>query len=126
MCHKSPAKLLRSIKRITNFLEKKNYPANIPISRYQSSLTLFNLPPIDIPPLPPKVLSLKTLPPISIAPANPKKTQKLDISKCGATSTPPRLVYHPAVINASQTFFSKHPSCLTAEVKGLQAVYGTH
>ena len=132
MCHQSPAKLLRSIKRITNFLEKKNcQDTNISIIRCQPSLSLYHLPPVDIPPSPPKLLSCTTLPPTSIAPAKnltnyevktlapidipPMKIQKLYILRSGATSIPPRPVYHPAIINASQAFFSKHPSQLTAE-----------
>ena len=134
MCHQSPAKLLRSIKRITNFLEKKNYQdTSISILRCPSSLSLYHLPPVDIPPLPPKLLSCTTLPTTSIAPAKNfatydvkklasinipptiRKIQKLNIVKSGATYIPPRPEYHPAIISASQAFFLKHPSRLTAE-----------
>ena len=98
-----------------------------------SSLSLYHLPPIDIPPLPPKFLSCNTLSPTSISPAKNlskyavtsfppidipptiKEIQKLNFVRTSATSVLPRPVYHPAVINASQAFFLKHPSRLTAE-----------
>ena len=123
MCHQSPAKLLRSIKRITHFLEKMNCPdTNIPIMKCPSSLSLYHLPPIDIPPLPPKFLSCNTLPPTSISPAKNlanfvvtsfppidipptiKEIRKLNFVRSSATSISPRPVYHPAIINASVLF----------------------
>ena len=113
MCQPSPAKLLRSVKRITSFLEKKN---NSPASNIKSqpSLSLHHLPKIDIPPAAPKLLSCTTLALASIAPVFKKETE-LNIVKTSSTSIPPRPVYHPAVVNASQAMFRKHPSQLLPE-----------
>ena len=111
MCHQSPAKLLRSVKRITSFLKKMN---NIPVTpKCPSILSFHHLPGIDIPPLPPKLLSCKTLPCTSIAPII-KEKPKLSIRIC-TTSIPPRPVYHPAIVNASHAMFTKHPSQLLPE-----------
>ena len=99
----------------------------------RSPLSPYHLPPVDIPPFPPKCLSVTTLPRTSIAPAKKlqnyvvaslspidipptiRKMPKLTIVKSSATSILPRTVYHPAIINASQAFFLKHPSQLTAD-----------
>jgi hypothetical protein len=115
MCHQSPAKLLRSVKRITSFLEKKNICPNSNI-KCQPLLSLHHLPKVDIPPAPtpPTVLSCTTLARTSIGPVN-KVKPKLIVVKTSSTSVSPRPVYHPAVVNASQAMFRKHPSQLMPE-----------
>ena len=45
----------------------------------------------------------------------PLKRPNLTISTNASISIPPRPVYHPAIINASQSFYMKHPSELTEE-----------
>ena len=45
----------------------------------------------------------------------PLKKPNLTISTNASISIPPRPVYHPAIINASQSFYKKHPSELTEE-----------
>ena len=114
MCHQSPAKLLRSIKRITSFLEKKKHCLSTPIMESLSPLSLYHLPSVDIPPFPPKCLSITSLSPIDIPPTI-GKLPKLTIVKSSSTSFLPRPVYHPAIYNASQHFFLKPPSQLTAD-----------
>ena len=63
MCNQSPAKLLRSVRRITRYIEKK--PSQI--IRNKPVLSIFKLPQISLIPLKPNVLSITRQPRISIA-----------------------------------------------------------
>ena len=58
MCNKSPAKILRSVKRMTKFIEKK----------HRTVLSYISLPQVDIPPSS-KILSLSQPRIISISPS---------------------------------------------------------
>ena len=58
MCNKSPAKILRSVKRMTKFIEKK----------HETVLSYKYLPQVDIPPSS-KILSLSQPKIISISPS---------------------------------------------------------
>lgn len=49
------------------------------------------------------------------APAVQPKKSVLTITKIASLSIPAKPVFHPAVINASQAFYQKHPSDLTRE-----------
>ena len=123
MCHKSPSKVLRNVRRITLFLEKKPKALSV------SLLPQINIPPLikslefsplvttNVPPQP-KTLQITNLaihkvvctdlPPI-------KKEAKLDLVKATSTTIPPHQVYHPCIINASRAFFGKHPQELTPD-----------
>ena len=97
MCHQSPSQVLRSVKRITKFLEKKpklsmSTQQSVYIPPQKPLLETIHLPDIDIPPTIQRTeLELVRFPPISI---------------------PPRPIYHPAIIIACQDMFAKHPSAL--------------
>jgi hypothetical protein len=100
MCHQSPAKLLRSVIRITKFLEKKprlsmSPQQSISIIPPKPSLEAIFLPNIDFPPI--------------------IQRPKLEFVKFRPISIPPRLIYHPAIINACKAMFAKHPSVLLPE-----------
>ena len=107
----SPAKLLRSIKRMSKcvekFQQKCDLPRNLSICS-QSNLSIA-----------PKLatLSLSTPSSISLPPCPPKKPN-LSVATSTITSIPPRPVYHPAIVKASLSIFSKHPRALSsAEVE---------
>ena len=86
MCNQSPAKILRSVKRMTSFLERKRaFPMLVPAVKLQPTLSIQHLPVIDIPPLPPKLLSSQKLQPISILP----KPKKLSVRKFFPIETVP-------------------------------------
>jgi hypothetical protein len=123
MCHKSPAKVLRNVRRITLFLEKKPKTLSVSlfpqvnISPFVKPLSLSPLVTTDVPPLQKNVHISKLaihkvvctdLPPI-------KKKHKLDLVKATSTSIPPRQVYHPCIINASRAFFGRHPQELASD-----------
>ena len=123
MCHNSPAKVLRNVRRITLFLEKK--PKTVSVSLLpQVNISPF-VKPLGFSPLvttnvPPQqrtahILQLAIhrfvctdLPPI-------KKEPKLDLVKATSTSIPPRQAYHPYIINASGAVFGKNPQELTPD-----------
>ena len=70
MCNSSPAKVIRSVKRITRFLEQKpNKKLSI---RNEVTLSVKVLPQTNCDPLPPKTLSVSRLQPISLQ-ALPRK-----------------------------------------------------
>ena len=123
MCHKSPAIVLRNVRRITLFLEKKPKTLSVSllpqvnISPFVKPLDFSPLVTTDVPPQQKTVHISKLaihkvvctdLPPI-------KKEPKLDLVKAASTSIPPRQVYHPCIINASRAFFGKHPRELTPD-----------
>ena len=102
----SPSKKLRSLKRLMSFIKTKS--SNIVDDQKQfevvsqqsisfippkPNLDVTRMPSIDLPWIRPK-LSCVALQPITI---------------------PPRLIYHPNIINACNAFFSKHPRDLTSE-----------
>ena len=100
MCHQSPAKVLRSVMRITKFIEKK---PKLSISPQQS---------ISI--LPPKPnLDVNLLPNIDLPPIIQKAN--LEFLRLHPISIPPRTIYHPAIIIACHDMFAKHPSVLLPE-----------
>ena len=69
MCHQSPAKILRNVKRMTSFIERKMTCSSLVSEvKLQPYLSIQHLPNIDIHALPPKLLSSHTLPHISILP----------------------------------------------------------
>ena len=116
MCNPSPAKLLRNVKRITRFLENK--PFQTPHNKSQDihdvkkSLSFTTQKPFSYsPPDPRQKLVSSLLSSIDIPPVN-KEQPKLDIIKSRSISIPPRPVYHPAIINACDAMFAKHPSKL--------------
>ena len=107
MCNTSPAKFLRSVKRISKFIEKYKQkcdrPSNLSIC-YQSCLSIA-----------PKLAKLSLTSPSSISlPPCPLKKHNLTVSTATVTSIPPRPVYHPAIVKASMSLFSKHPRALSA------------
>ena len=103
MCNQSPAKLLRSVMRITKFIEKKPKSAILP------KLSISPLQFLSI--IPPKpYLDVNILPSIDLPPAIQKP--KLEFLKLHPISIPPRTIYHPAIIIACHYMFAKHPSVL--------------
>ena len=106
MCHQGDARLLRSIKWMTNVFEKKN---NCP--RCPCPLSLYHLPQADSFPLPPKFPSFNLHFPkqdivklcrIFIKSLNTPATKKvatMNVARSSATYIRPRPVHHPAVIN---------------------------
>ena len=74
MCYQSPARILRNVKRITNFLKKKNI-GDTTQPKVKPTLSIEVLPPISIPPSP-KMLSCFTQKRVSISP------RKKNISRC--------------------------------------------
>ena len=107
MCNTSPAKLLRSVKRISKFIEEYNQkcdrPRNLSIC-HQSSLSIA-----------PKLAKLSVTSPSSISlPPCPLRKLNLNVSAATVTSIPPRPVYHPAIVKASLSLFNKHPRALSA------------
>ena len=99
MCHKSPAKILRNVKRMSLFLDKK-----------PNTLSISILPQINIIPLK-KPLGISPLITTNVPPQKPK----LDFVRAKSISIPPHQIYHPAVINASNAMFGKDPSQLEAD-----------
>ena len=105
----SPSKKLRSLKRLLAFILNKS-SVNCPTAKQPLSISPQQSISVT-PPMPTNAVTF--LPPIDIPPT--KKTPKLGTTKTGTTSIPPRPVYHPAIINASNAMFAKHPSQLTSE-----------
>ena len=110
--NKSPAKQLRNLKRLLTFIcnkstdKSKDTPKSLSISQ-QETVSIAPLKPqpnLDVSPT-----SSRDIPP------NIKKILNLDVQKSQQISIPPRTVYHPAIINASQRFFAKHPSELSQD-----------
>ena len=99
----SPAKKIRNIKRLLSFQFKKMPTKHVSLSISPQEASSF---------FPPKIQSnLVVYIPSSInIPPNLKKMSNLNIIKSQSISIPPRPVYHPAIINACQRFFVKHPS----------------
>jgi hypothetical protein len=102
----SPAKKLRGIKRMLTFLKKKSQQItdvkkSLAVSPQQSSS--FS------PPKPNLATSLQYS--IDI-PFSSKNKPELEFVRCSSTTVPPRHVYHPAIINAAEAFFGKHPGQL--------------
>ena len=96
MCQ-SPSKLLRSVRRMTKFLEKKprlskSHQQSVSILPSKPSLKTMSLPDIDIPPSMQKA--------------------ELEFARLCSISIPPRPIYHPAIVNACKDMFDKHPSSL--------------
>ena len=106
----SPSKKLRSLRRLLAFILNKshvncsNAKQHLSISPQQSTSVSPTMP----------TFAVTSLSPMDIPPIF-KKTPKLSIRKNGTTSIPPRSVYHPAIINASNAMFQKHPSQLSPE-----------
>ena len=90
MCNPSPARVLRNVKRITKFLERK--------STSQSTQ---------------QILTTCSQPGISIE----SKSQPLALSVVKNTeiNIRPRKIYHPTTINACLAMFNNHPDALTQE-----------
>ena len=123
MCHKSPAKVLRNVKRIALFLEKKS-----------KSLSVSVLPQVNISPIA-KPLDFSPLVTTNVPPEEKplnvlmhpvKNLPKLSYVKAQSTSISPRTVYHPCIINASEAMFRKHPEKLTPEENLKFQLYQQH
>ena len=108
----SPANKLWGIKRLLTFLQNKS---QLKSSDVQKTLTIYHQPSISISPntLEHKLIatfqSSLDIPPIA------QEKPKLQVVKAQSTSIPPRPIYHPAIINACDAMFSKHPSKLVPE-----------
>ena len=95
MFHTSPARLLRNVKRMTKFLERKSQLSSVsevPI------LTTISLPQTDIPPDPPRNLVIRRQPQISI----PPKPNKISYRKFLSTEIV------PGAHNNDRIFFSSY------------------
>ena len=110
MCHQSPTKILRNVKRITKFLEKK-----------KKLLSIVVLPQVNIEPEV-KPLSFSQSTTINIYPV--KKC--LSLSKMVSVSIPPSMAspsrpsipipsYHPHIVEARRLMYGKKPELLTPE-----------
>ena len=105
----SPAKKLRSIKRLLTFLQKKSRDSHA----LKKSLSVSSQQHISIPPAKSNLVVIK-LPSIDIPPVH-KENPKLNFKRNQAVSISPRKTYHPAIHGACQAMFSKHPCDLTPE-----------
>ena len=75
MGNKSPAKILRSTKRITRFLSKKcNLPAQIVPKKASLHLTIFKAQTTSIPPKPIPRLTIQCVETTNVPPSNPLQT----------------------------------------------------
>ena len=108
----SPAKKLRGIKRLLTFLKNKslNDVTNVQNSLSVSPQYSFSI----VPSNPQPELSKACLSTVNIPPVLKERT-KLTLVRCTKTTITPRSVYHPAIINACEAMFSKHPSKLIPE-----------
>ena len=69
-------------------------------------------------------LNVTKMPSIDIPPIVHK--DKLSSTRLQPISISPRLVYHPAIVNACMAMFSKHPRNLTAEEVQMFKYYRNH
>ena len=90
---KSPAKKLRNLRRLFSYNKIKSSDKSLSIKKSLQKL------------------STTTLPSINLIPETPK----LSTVRTSAQSVSPRLIYHPAIINASLALHQKHPSQLSPE-----------
>ena len=105
----SPAKKLRSIKRLLTFLQNKSTDS------HASKKSLSISPQQHISP-PKSNLAVTKLPSVDIPPVHQENPQ-LNFKRNQAVSISPSKTYHPAIHGACQAMFAKHPSNLTpAEV----------
>ena len=88
--HKSPAKTLRSMKRLIQFLKSKVVITPL----LKQNLSICDQTTIAIPPTQQPTLSVIKLPEMNIR---------------------PQKIYHPCIINACDTLFKKHPDNLSKE-----------
>ena len=94
MCYKSPAKLLRSVKRMTKYIEQKpDLLQPINIAPKIKVLSFFQSANVDIPP----------------------KHQNLSFTDVKTVSVLPKSSYHPAIIKACISMFDKKPDKLEPE-----------
>ena len=116
MCHQSPAKILRNVKRMTNFIRRISSNPKPSSSRIKPapSLSIVHLPHLDISPSPQNKLSFCSQKTVAIPPANSRKP-KLSPVKLEAINIRPKKIYHPTIINACETMFQKHPDQLSKE-----------
>ena len=98
----SPAKKLRSLKRLLTFQKKKLSKPSIP-----TQLSICFQEQSSVSPTKPN-LSVSILPSTSLKPCNPK----LSYSPINSISIPPKKIYHPAIIKACHAMFNKHPDQL--------------
>ena len=112
MCHQSPAKLLRSVMRVTKFIEKKPKALNSILAPILPKLSISPQKSLSI--FPPKQnLDVDLLPSIDLPPTIQKA--KLEFLRFHPISIPPRTIYHHVVIIACNAMFAKHPSVLLPE-----------
>ena len=104
--NKSPAKKLRSLKRIFTFIKTKSF-SSLSISPTKPNLSITISPSFDLPP------RIQTKP-------------KLSLTCVQTTSISPRAIYHPAIISACKAFHGKHPSQLTPEEANKFNFYRTY
>ena len=116
----SPSKILRNVKRIAKFNEKKKREK----FNCHKFLSISTLESIDI--LPKNLeLDVFVLPATDIPPTTSPKSN-LEFTRNQAVSIPPRPVYHPAIFNASEAIFGKHLDDLTPEEFNKFNVYRRH
>jgi hypothetical protein len=106
----SPAKKIRSLKRLLVFRHKK-------MTQAQTKPLLAICPQQIVSVIPSKPrLSISTLPSIDIPPSPPRPNlARLDIKAVQCTSIPPKPFFRPAIIRASLSMFEKKPGELNAE-----------
>ena len=116
MCHQSPAKILRNVKRMTKFIRRKSFNPKTASTRTKPapSLSIEHLPHLDISPSSRNELSFSSQTTISIPPVN-SQPPKLSTVKLEEINVRPQKIYHPAIINACETMFTKHPDRLSKE-----------
>ena len=90
--NKSPAKTIRSHRRLIKFLKTKTTESSLA----KRSLSMCAQTTIVIPPIITKQPNLTSV-----------KLQEHNIR--------PKKIYHPCIINACDTMFKKHPDCLTKD-----------
>jgi hypothetical protein len=140
MCYRSPAKVFRSVRRITKFLEKKTKNLSItlvpqsnvspevkPLSFTQPTIT--NISPVE------KCLSFAkgvsiSIPPLTIAPARPRKLSfsylcfidiqpdplfSQQVTNCDFSTPILKQRHHPHIVEACRLMYSKKPDELSPE-----------
>ena len=129
MVYKSPAKILRDVKRITKFCYTKNLPLPLKIP----VLTITVLPKISIPPdsIQVPTLSINKATSISISavkkalsiqktcemniPSKPKTISFSQTTICSVPPAPPQPYLHPYIVEASKMLYGVPPWELTEE-----------
>jgi hypothetical protein len=114
MYHQSPARILRNVKRITNFPERKTAFSCCTVleAKPRPSLSIQHLPDIDIPPLSSKLLSSQTLPSILIVP----KSQVLSFRKFPTTEIVPGSRWEDDILFSSYINGGSHTTTFVCHI----------